>query len=59
MDLATAMLLVLGLLFFGGIGYLVWRERKKGSPENTADVSMAQPRDSQHEEPAQRKRRTR
>jgi hypothetical protein len=57
MDLATVVLLVLGLLFFGGIGFLAWRERKKAVPEDKGAVSATGPSASQHQESARGKRR--
>jgi len=56
MDLASVMLVVLGLLFFGGIGYLVWRERKREVPQETTGASGARSNGSQKEEAVRQKR---
>jgi hypothetical protein len=57
MDLATVLVLVLGLLFFGGIAFLAWKERKKEGSESKRDEPVAPPVDSRREEPRRRKRR--
>ncbi len=58
MDLATVMVLAIGVLFFGGILFLAWRERKKAGSEVKGEVSAAGPNASQHQESARGKRRT-
>jgi hypothetical protein len=57
MDLATVLVLVLGLLFFGGIAFLAWKEKKKEGSESKLDEPVARPVNSQREEPRRRKRR--
>jgi len=57
MDLATLLVLVLGLLFFGGIAFLAWKEKKKEGSESQGNEYAARPVDSRREEPRRRKRR--
>lgn len=59
MNLATIIVLVLALLFFGGIGYLAWSERKKPKLKIVKPVSPAAEIDPQIEEVEPRKRRAR
>jgi hypothetical protein len=59
MDLSTVIVLVLGLIFFGGIIFLAWREQGKGRSRETADAARVHPGDSKVEEKAWRGRRGR
>ncbi len=59
MDLGSLVLVILGLLFFGGILFLVWRNQSKGRSQGTSDTPSAQPGDSQTERVARKKRRDR
>jgi hypothetical protein len=58
MNLDTLVVFVLALLFFGGIVYLVWNERKKQNLKATKPVSPAEV-DLQVVEVEPRKRRAR
>jgi len=59
MNLATLIVFVLALLFFGGIGYLAWSERRKQKLKIVKPASPAAEIDSQTEEVEPRKRRAR
>ncbi len=57
MDLGTIIVLILAVLFFGGLTLLVWSEQKKSKSQATKVASMEQPINSQLEQTARRKRR--
>ncbi len=57
MDPATLLVLVAGLLFFGGIIFLAWREQKKAKPEGTRSTPSAQTDEPRTERAARQKRR--
>ncbi len=58
MDVSTIVIVVAGLIFFGGLGYLGWREQGKARPPDTTEASRVHPDASKKEEAGRRKRPT-
>ena len=57
MDLGTIIVIVLALLFFGGIGYLSWSARKTGDSQDKEETSAVPSVSSHPREAGRRKRR--
>jgi hypothetical protein len=59
MDFATIIVFALALLFFGGIGYLSWSERKKKQLNINKQASSGSDHDPRSVEVKERKRLSR